>query len=50
MEPAQAVVAAVSLFHHDSRPSGGKTWLRSLKVAELEYLPDGSIKTIEAER
>lgn len=38
------------LFHHDSRPSGGKTWLRSLKVAELEYLPDGSIKTIEAER
>lgn len=38
------------LFHHDSRPSGGKTWLRSLKVAELGYRPDGSIKTIEAER
>lgn len=37
------------LFHHDSRPSGGKTWLRSLKVVELEYLPDGSIKTIQAE-
>jgi hypothetical protein len=35
------------LFHHDSRPSGGKTWLRSLKVIELEYLPDGSIKTIQ---
>jgi beta-xylosidase len=35
------------LFHHDSKPSGGKTWLRSLKVAELEYLPDGSIKTIQ---
>ena len=38
------------LFHHDSRPSGGKTWLRSLKVVPLEYLPDGSIRTIEAER
>jgi len=35
------------LFHHDSVPSGGKTWLRSLKVVELEYNPDGSIKTIE---
>jgi len=38
------------LFHHDSRPSGGKTWLRSLKVTPLEYRPDGSIATIEAER
>jgi beta-xylosidase len=37
------------LFHHDSRPSGGKTWLRSLKVTELEYLPDGSIKTSEGQ-
>ncbi len=37
------------LFHHDSVPSGGKTWLRSLKVIELEYLPDGSIKTIQGE-
>jgi len=35
------------LFHHDSRPSGGKTWLRSLKVVELEYYPDGTIKTID---
>ena len=35
------------LFHHDSRPSGGKTWLRSLKVVELEYHPDGTIKTID---
>jgi len=35
------------LFHHDSRPSGGKTWLRSLKVVELEYTEDGSIKTID---
>lgn len=35
------------LFHHDSVPSGGRTWLRSLKVVELEYNDDGSIKTIE---
>ena len=35
------------LFHHDCVPSGGKTWLRSMKVIELEYNPDGTIKTIE---
>jgi Beta-xylosidase len=35
------------LFHHDCVPSDGKTWLRSLKVVELEYNPDGTIKTIE---
>ena len=35
------------LFHHDSVPSGGKTWLRSLKAIELEYDEDGKIKTIE---
>jgi hypothetical protein len=35
------------LFHHDSVPSGGKTHLRSLKVTELKYNPDGSIQTIE---
>ena len=35
------------LFHHDSVPSGGKTWLRSLKVVELEYDKNGKIKTIE---
>jgi hypothetical protein len=35
------------LFHHDSIPSGGKTWLRSMKVVELEYNEDGTIKTIE---
>lgn len=35
------------LFHHDSVPSGGKTWLRSLKVVELEYNDDGTIKTME---
>lgn len=34
------------LFHHDSIPSGGKTWLRSLKVVELEYDQAGRIKTI----
>lgn len=35
------------LFHHDSVPSGGRTWLRSMKVVELEYNPDGTIKTID---
>lgn len=35
------------LFHHDSVPSGGKTWLRSIKVVELEYQEDGTIKTID---
>jgi GH35 family endo-1,4-beta-xylanase len=35
------------LFHHDCIPSGGKTWLRSLKVVELEYNEDGTIKTID---
>jgi len=34
------------LFHHDCVPSGGRTWLRSLKVCELEYNTDGTIKTI----
>lgn len=31
------------LFYHDSVPSGGKTWLRSIKVRELFYNPDGTI-------
>jgi len=35
------------LFHHDSVPSGAKTWLRSMKVVELEYDENGKIKTIE---
>ena len=35
------------IFHHDCVPSGGKTWLRSLKVAELEYDDEGRIKTID---
>jgi hypothetical protein len=37
------------LFHHDSVPSGGRTWLRSLKVVELEYNEDGTIQTIDGE-
>lgn len=37
------------LFHHDSKPSGGKTWLRSTKVVELEYEKDGTIKTIDGD-
>ncbi len=35
------------LFHHDSKISGGKTWLRSLKVAEIKYREDGTIETID---
>ncbi|MDR0504019.1 MAG: glycoside hydrolase family 43 protein [Treponema sp.] len=35
------------LFFHDSVPSGGKTWLRSLKVIDLNYNDDGTIQTIE---
>lgn len=34
------------LFYHDSVPSGGKSWLRSLKVRELEYDDEGNIKTM----
>jgi hypothetical protein len=37
------------LFHHDCVPSGGKTWLRSLKVVELEYNGDGSIRSINSD-
>ena len=35
------------LFHHDSVPSNGKTWLRSLKVCQLEYDEHGHILTID---
>ena len=35
------------LFHHDSKLSGGKTWLRSMKIVELNYNPDGTIVTID---
>jgi len=34
------------LFYHDAVPSGGKTWLRSMKMIELEYDTQGAIKTI----
>lgn len=35
------------LFHHDCVPSGGRTWLRSLKVAELDYDENGNISLVE---
>lgn len=35
------------LFHHDSVPSGGISWLRSLKVCELQYDESGRILTID---
>mgnify|MGYP002627417052 FL=1 len=31
------------LFHHDSVPSGGKTWLRSLKVKPIDFNSEGDI-------
>ena len=34
------------LLHHDSVPSGGLTWLRSAKIAEITYGPDGSMSLI----
>lgn len=35
------------LFHHDCVPSGGKTWLRSLKVVELTYDEKGRIQPLK---
>ncbi|HYF69693.1 MAG TPA: glycoside hydrolase family 43 protein [Ohtaekwangia sp.] len=35
------------LFYHDSKLSGGKTHLRSVKVTELTHRPDGTIETID---
>lgn len=35
------------LFYHDSVPSGGKTWLRSIKMIEMEYDQNGKIKAID---
>jgi GH43 family beta-xylosidase len=35
------------LFYHDSSLSKGVTHLRSMKVAKIDYLADGSIVTIE---
>ncbi len=37
------------LFHHDCGPSGGRSWLRSLKVCELHYDDEGHIITIDGE-
>ena len=36
------------LFFHDSSLSGGKTYLRSVKMTELKFNDDGSIKTLDA--
>lgn len=38
------------LFHHDSKLSGGKTHLRSVKVTELQYNADGTIQTIDGSK
>jgi hypothetical protein len=38
------------IFYHDSIQSGGKTHLRSVKVTELHYNPDGTIQTITADK
>ncbi len=38
------------LFYHDASLSGGRTHLRSPKVTELTYRPDGSIVTIDGSR
>lgn len=38
------------LFHHDCVPSSGRTWLRSLKVVELEYDESGKIKPINGKQ
>lgn len=37
------------LFHHDCVPSNGVTWLRSVKVMELDIDSDGNIKTMRSE-
>ncbi|MBR1402267.1 MAG: glycoside hydrolase family 43 protein [Prevotella sp.] len=37
------------LFHHDSVPSGGRTWLRSMKVMPLAYDADGNIIPMKSE-
>ncbi|AVR44647.1 alpha-N-arabinofuranosidase [Christiangramia fulva] len=36
------------LFYHDSSLSGGKTYLRSIKMTELRFNEDGSIRTLDA--
>lgn len=37
------------LFHHDCVPSNGVTWLRSVKVMELDVDNDGNIRTMKSE-
>lgn len=37
------------LFHHDCVPSNGVTWLRSVKVMELDMDSDGNIKAMRSE-
>ncbi len=37
------------LFHHDCVPSNDVTWLRSLKVLELDVNEEGEIKTTKSE-
>jgi hypothetical protein len=34
------------LFFHDCVPSNGQTWLRSMKVKDLEYNADGTIRIV----
>lgn len=36
------------LFYHDSQLSGGKTYLRNVKVTELIHNDDGTIRTVDA--
>ncbi|MCH5335595.1 MAG: glycoside hydrolase family 43 protein [Alistipes sp.] len=38
------------LFFHDSAPSGGRSSLRSMKIAEIFYNPDGTIQTLDGGR
>ena len=35
------------IFYHDTEVSGGKTHLRNIKMTEIEYNEDGTIKTID---
>lgn len=37
------------LFYHDSKTSGGKNHLRSIKVRELQYDKDGKIKPMDGQ-
>ena len=43
----QGVILTPVVGWTTSVPSGGRTWLRSLKVCELEYDAEGKIITIE---